>query len=58
MQNGDSASDKSRHMKVRYFYVKEKVDDKIVEIEYCNTEVMWADLLTNVKIVTIIDSNI
>ena len=46
MENGDSASDKSKHMKVRYFYVKKKVDDKIVEIKYCNTDVMWADLLT------------
>ena len=46
MENGDSASDKSKHMKVRYFYVKEKVDDKIVEIKYLNTNAMWADLLT------------
>ena len=46
MENGDSASDKSNYMKVRYFYVKEKVNDKIVEIKHCNTDVMWADLLT------------
>ena len=33
-------------MKARYFYIKEKVDDKIVEIRYRQTEKMWADMLT------------
>ena len=46
MENGDSASDKSKHMKIRYFYIKEKVDEKVVEIQYRKTERMWADLLT------------
>ena len=46
MENGDSSSDKSKHMKIRYFYIKEKVDEKVVEVQYRNTERMWADLLT------------
>ena len=46
MEHGDSTSDKSKHMKVRYFYIKEKVDDKIVEIRYRQTEKIWAGMLT------------
>ena len=46
MEHGDSSSDKSKHMKVRYFYIKEKVDETIINIQYRDTERMWADLLT------------
>lgn len=46
MEHGDSSSDKSKHMKVRYFYIKEKVDDNIINIAYRDTKRMWADLLT------------
>ena len=46
MEHGDSSSDKSKHMKVRYFYIKEKVDDTIINIQYRDTERMWVDLLT------------
>ena len=46
MEHGDSSSDKSKHMKIRYFYIKEKVDDSIIRIEYRDTKRMWADLLT------------
>jgi rRNA-processing protein FCF1 len=46
MEHGDSSSDKSKHMKIRYFYIKEKIDDTIIRIEYRDTKRMWADLLT------------
>jgi len=46
MEHGDSSSDKSKHMKVRYFYIKEKVDEGIIEIQHKGTDEMWADLLT------------
>ena len=46
MEHGDSSSDKSKHMKIRYFYIKEKVDQGIIEIQHQGTEEMWADLLT------------
>ena len=48
MENGDSSSDKSKHMKVRYFYIKSKVDESIINIKYKDTDRMWADLLTKV----------
>jgi hypothetical protein len=46
MEHGDSKSDKSKHMKVRYFYIKSKVDESIINIKYRDTERMWADILT------------
>jgi rRNA-processing protein FCF1 len=46
MTEGTSISNKSKHMKVRYFYVKEKHDNGIVIISYMNTHDMIADILT------------
>ena len=46
MTQGTSISNKSKHMKVRYFYVKEKHDNGIVVISYMNTHEMIADILT------------
>ena len=41
-----SCSKRSRHMNIRYFYVKDLVDRKEVEVEYCPTERMVADFFT------------
>jgi hypothetical protein len=41
-----SASKRSRHMNIRYFFVKDRVDSKEVRIEYCPTEDMVADYFT------------
>ena len=46
MNNGESISNKSKHMRVRYFYVKEKIDESIIELNYTPTNLMIADLLT------------
>jgi hypothetical protein len=46
MTKGDGLSNKSRHMRVRYYYIKEKVDENQLLIEYEPTESMIADLLT------------
>ena len=46
MNEGTSVSNKAKHMKVRYFYVKEKVDEKILTLQYKSTKEMIADLLT------------
>ena len=37
---------RAKHIQVRYFYVKQLVDQKIIQIEYLPTEDMIADLLT------------
>jgi hypothetical protein len=45
--NGNlSSSSRTKHIKARYYFVKEKIDDKEIEIRYCPTEAMWADILT------------
>jgi hypothetical protein len=46
MTKGNSISNKSKHMRVRYFYVKEKIDDSIINLNYTPTHLMIADLLT------------
>jgi hypothetical protein len=43
---GRSTSDRTRHIHIRYFFVKDRVDSGEVEIEYKPTKLMLADLLT------------
>jgi hypothetical protein len=43
---GRSTSSRTRHIAIRYFFVKDKVDQGEVEIEYLCTEDMRADILT------------
>ena len=44
--NGQSNSDRTRHIKVRYFWIKDRVDEGDIEIIYTPTEDMVADILT------------
>ena len=41
-----SSTKQTKHIDIRYFYIKEKVDSKDVIVEYCPTEHMWADFFT------------
>jgi len=41
-----SSSKRTRHINIRYFFVKDKVDTREVEIKYCPTGTMIADFLT------------
>jgi hypothetical protein len=46
-KNGrNSCSKRSRHMNIRYFFIKDQVDSKRVQIEHCPTEDMIADYFT------------
>jgi hypothetical protein len=46
-KNGRGSSTKrSRHMNIRYFFVKDQVDSKRVKIEHCPTAEMLADFFT------------
>jgi hypothetical protein len=48
--NGKASSSKrTKHIKVKYFYIKEKVDDGKIEIEHCPTDQMWTDINTKPK---------
>jgi hypothetical protein len=45
-EQGASSSGKSKHISVRYFYVKQLIDAKQVTVEYPPTEAMIVDILT------------
>ena len=46
-KNGqNSCTGNSRHIKIRYFFIKDKVNSGEVEIEYCLTEQLLADYFT------------
>ena len=43
-QNGrNSCTGNSRHINVRYFFVKDRIDKKELKVEYCPTHLMLAD---------------
>ena len=46
MENGKSYSDRTKHMKIRYFFIKQYIDSGEFIIEYTPTDVMIADILT------------
>ena len=37
---------RTKHIDIRFHYVREAIEEGIIEIEYCPTDVMIADLLT------------
>lgn len=46
IKNGYSKSDRTRHINIRYYWTKEKVDAGEISIEYIPTDEMVADILT------------
>jgi hypothetical protein len=46
IKNGKGSSKKTRHVNIRYFWVKEKVDSGEVDISYLQSLEMVADILT------------
>ena len=46
-KNGrNSCTGNSRHINVRYFFVKDRYDKGEIELQYCPTELMLADFFT------------
>ena len=41
-----SSSKKTKHIKAKFFFIKDKVDLGEIKVKDCPTEVMWADILT------------
>ena len=41
-----SSSRKTKHIKAKFFFIKDKVDSEEVNIVDCPAGVMWADVLT------------
>ena len=46
VKRGYSASDKTRHINIRYFFIKDRVDAGELALEYLPTEKMIADFFT------------
>lgn len=46
INNGAPTSSRTRHIHIRFFFAKDRVDQREIKIEYCPTEDMWADLFT------------
>lgn len=44
-----SGSKRTKHIKVRYFFIKDMVEQGEVEIQHCPTKEMWSDVLTKPK---------
>lgn len=46
-RNGKASSSKrTKHINVRYFFVKDKIAKGEIDLEHCPTEEMWANVLT------------
>lgn len=45
-ENGRSNSDRTRHIGIRYFFIKQYLEDGTMKIEHCPTKEMLADILT------------
>lgn len=41
-----SCGQKSRHIKSRYFFIKDRIEQNKIKVEYCPTEKMLADFFT------------
>ena len=45
-QKGRSTSNRTRHIAIRYFFIKDRIDCGEIRLEYCPTDEMIADVLT------------
>ena len=45
-KNGLSSSQRTRHINIRYFFVKDRIESKEIDVVYMNTDEMIADMLT------------
>ena len=44
--NGTATSPRTRHIAVRFFFVKDRMDKKEIKLDYISTNDMLADILT------------
>ena len=44
--NGRSTSDRTRHINIRYFFIKQYLDNGIMTLQHCPATDMIADILT------------
>jgi hypothetical protein len=41
-----SSSQPTKHIKAKYFLIKDYYDAGVIEVKFCPTDQMWADILT------------
>ena len=41
-----SSSNRTKHINVRYYFVKDCIERKELTVEFCGTDEMWADFYT------------
>jgi hypothetical protein len=47
-RNGRASSgQRTRHVNIRYFFVADRIANKELRVEYCPTDDMWGDFMTN-----------
>jgi hypothetical protein len=46
INKGHSTSERTRHINIRYFFLKDRIDSGEIKIDYIQTEEMIADILT------------
>ena len=46
VERGRSGAERTRHIQIRYFWVKERVDTGEVRVEYLRSEDMFTNVLT------------
>ena len=46
INNGKSNNENTRHINIRYFFIKDKIDNNELIIKYKSTKTMIADILT------------
>ena len=49
LKNGKRSSDRTKHMDIRYFWLKERVDTNEIKVEHLPTDSMWVDMLTKTR---------
>jgi hypothetical protein len=48
--NGSFSSSKcTKHIKGRYFFIRDKIKNGDLKVVYCPTKIMWANILTKPK---------
>jgi len=45
-ENGRSTSDRTKHIRLRYFFIKQYLDNGDFVLKHCGTDRMIADILT------------
>jgi hypothetical protein len=46
VEKGRSTSERTRHINVRYYFIKDRVDTGEINIQHLSTDEMTADILT------------